>query len=268
MIIDSHVHFGKSINFEMKKEDVLYAMEKYNISKVLASNAQSAECDHNQVILPQDQQVSMLDSTKDAIEFARQNPEKIYIAVWVKPKQEEPSKEFIDLIKNNLDIVKAIKVHPFHSAEPFNSPKVQAYIELAQKLKLPVITHTADDDCSHCQKVYEMALKFPKVKFVMAHLGLGTDNSEAIELCSKAPNLYGDTAWVPIEKTVEFIRKNGSKKLLFGSDMPIDGKDTYSKNGFGQDSMYIPYFKNLEQYLSKTDIENLMFKNAQKLFNI
>ena len=31
MIIDTHTHIGKMLNFNMKTEDLLYSMEKYGI---------------------------------------------------------------------------------------------------------------------------------------------------------------------------------------------------------------------------------------------
>ena len=33
--------------------------------------------------------------------------------------------------------------------------------------------------------------------------------------------------------TIEAIRRYGSKRILFGSDMPIDGVDTYMHNPIG-----------------------------------
>ena len=57
-IIDAHVHIGRSLNFDMKETDVLEAMKKYNIEKVLVSNSESAEADHEQKLLPQELQIS------------------------------------------------------------------------------------------------------------------------------------------------------------------------------------------------------------------
>lgn len=268
MIIDTHVHFGSSLNFNLKKKTVLLAMEKYNVSKAIVSNCQSAEYDHNQVIIPDKKQVPMISSAKAAIDFAKDNPEKIYAAIWVKPHQELPSAELEYLIKVNLDYVKAIKFHPYHSAISFEDARIENYIQLAQTYDLPVITHTASDICSKCEHVYNMAKRFPKVRFVMAHLGLGTDNEEAIEMCAELPNLYGDTAWVPAEKAIKFIDKCSNHKLMFGSDMPIDGLDTYSENGCGQPSMYREYFNGLETKLSSEDYEKLMWKNATSFFKL
>lgn len=268
MIIDTHVHFGSSLNFNLKKKTVLLAMEKYNVSKAIVSNCQSAEYDHNQVIIPDRKQVPMISSAKAAIDFAKDNPEKIYAAIWVKPHQELPSAELEYLIKVNLDYVKAIKFHPYHSAISFEDPRIENYIQLAQTYDLPVITHTASDICSKCEHVYNMAKRFPKVRFVMAHLGLGTDNEEAIEMCAELSNLYGDTAWVPAEKAIKFIDKCGNHKLMFDSDMPIDGLDTYSENGCGQPSMYREYFNGLETKLASEDYEKLMWKNATSFFKL
>lgn len=51
-----------------------------------------------------------------------------------------------------------------------------------------------------------MALKYPNVNFVMCHMGLATDNQEAIELIAKLPNLYGDTAWVRADMVYQAIK--------------------------------------------------------------
>lgn len=58
------------------------------------------------------------------------------------------------------------------------------------------------------------------------------------------------------------------KKIMFGSDMPIDGIDTYAKNPKGEPSMYVPYFNELQNLIPSKDYENLMFKNAQDFYKI
>lgn len=54
-----------------------------------------------------------------------------------------------------------------------------------------------------------MAEKYKNVNFIMGHMGLETDNKEAIELIGKLPNLYGDTAWIDPEHVIKMIRKYG-----------------------------------------------------------
>ncbi len=268
MIIDSHVHFGKSLGFTMTKKDVLCAMEKYGVSKIIVSNAVAVEFNEKHEPLLEKENTLMLDVAKETIDFAKDNPDSVYAAIWVKPHTELLTGKFEYLLKIHLKYVKALKFHPFYSALSFDNPLTEPYIELAESLDLPVIVHTASDEFSLCKNVYKMAKKYPHVRFVMAHLGLGTDNSEAIDFCAELPNLFGDTAWVPAEKAEEFVKKAGSKKLMFGSDMPIDGIDTYAKNRNGERSMYQDYFENLEKSIGTNDFENIMFKNAQQFYKL
>ena len=268
MITDSHVHFGNSLGFCMPQKDVLTAMERYNVSKAIVSNASAVEFDAEHRQIPEKEQVSTLQAAEATIDFAKANPERIFAAIWVKPHLESPSAELEYLLKIYPQYVKALKIHPFYSAISFDSPQVESYVELAELLELPVIAHTANDGFSECKKVYNMAKRHPYTKFVMAHLELGSNNEEAIDLCAKLPNLFGDTAWVHYEKAVKFVKKAGSEKLMFGSDMPIDGVDTYAKNKAGQRSMYQDYFHELEKRIPSTSFENIMWKNAENFFKL
>ena len=178
------------------------------------------------------------------------------------------SDELINLIQNNLDVIKAVKFHPYHSALDFDDPLMNPYLDLAEQFNLPVITHTGtgENDCP--EKVYNMAKSFPKVNFIMAHMGLGSDNVIATELIALLPNLFGDTAWVSMESTINFIKKIGSQKLFFGTDLPIDGIDTYHHNPRGERSLYQDYFEKLPEFISQEDYDNLMWKNALNFFGL
>lgn len=271
MIIDTHVHTGifEDVDriVDMSEAIVLEAMKRYHIDMAVVSNA-AVEFDTQWNPVPMEKQISQADSFRSAIHFARANKDKIRIMPWAKPANETPDETFETLLKENLDIVCGIKVHPYHSKIAFDSEKVQAYIRLAQKYHLPICTHTADCEEASVRKVYEMAKKYPDVDFVMVHMGLGTDNKEAAELIGKLPNLYGDTTWVPIDTTLEVIETYGSKKLMFGSDMPIDGLHTYGRNPKGEPSLYQQYFHGLEEKIGKSAYEDLMYKNAMRIFKI
>jgi predicted TIM-barrel fold metal-dependent hydrolase len=84
----------------------------------------------------------------------------------------------------------------------------------------------------------------------------------------KAENLYADTAWVPIQTTLEIIRRYDSHRIIFGSDNPIDGADTYWVSPSGEPSLYRQYFGDLKNMLSGEDYENLMDKTARRIFGI
>ncbi|MBR2715173.1 MAG: amidohydrolase family protein [Ruminococcus sp.] len=266
MIIDTHVHIGTMLNFDMKEEHITYMMKEYGIDHCIVSNSECATHDHFQNPIPEKYVKNHIDTNERVIDFARKNEGKISVALWVNPYEDVSTIE--PLIIKNRDIVKAVKFHPFHSKLKFSSDEIQNYIKLSEKYNLTVVTHTGDGECDDVKLVYEMALKYPDVNFVMVHMGLGTDNNEAINLISKLPNLYGDTTWVSIESTLNFLRICGDDKIVFGSDAPIDGKDTYLDNGKGDRSLYQAYFNEFKDMVSSETYDKIMYKNAMKLFDI
>lgn len=267
MIIDTHVHIGQSLNFDMREEDVLYSLEKYNIDIAVVSNCQAASHDHDRKLLPESMQTSGIDCLKRSLKFARENEGKIYLQHWVKP-MEEITSELKTLVEDNIDVIRGIKFHPYHSGVAFTDESCEKYVRLAAEYNLPVISHTGTEYDDNPKRLFEMAKKYPNTNFVMVHLGLGSDNKEAIELCKAQKNLYGDTTWVSIKSTLEFIDKCGSERIMFGSDSPIDGKDTYAFNFKGERSLYQEYFGEFKEMISKDDYENIMWRNACRLFSI
>lgn len=269
MIIDTHVHIGgEAVGFRMGEGMVIEAMEKYGIDFSIVSNGDSGECDHQQNLLPKHLQITQEESLMRTIRFARNFPNKIGVAPWVKPLTEGYSRAFEKLVYDNKDIIFAIKLHPFHSIISPTDTRVLPYIELAERLGVPVVSHTGGCESADPEHLYEVAKIFPKVNFVMVHMGLGTDNKKALNLLGKADNLYGDTTWVPMSTTISAIEKYGSEKMMFGSDMPIDGVDTYLQNPKGDRSMYQDYFKELPKLISQKAYDDLMYKNAVRFFGL
>ena len=268
-MIDSHVHIGgDEAGFEMNEKTVLQSMDKYGIDISIVSNGDSAEYADGSVRIPEEFQVNQEETLARVIAFCRANPGKIYGAFWCKPNHELLTERIDEMITQNRDIIVALKVHPFLSNLSFSDDKMVPYLNLALKHNLPVIVHTAKDMVDSPMRVYEMACRYPRLKFVMAHMGLETDNSLAIDLMGKAENLYADTTWVPVETTLEVIRRFGSGRVVFGSDNPIDGLDTYACNPLGEPSVYRQYFGDLKKMISSKDYDNLMDRTARNLFGI
>ncbi len=268
MIIDTHVHIGNMIGFHLTEEDVLYSMRTYGISHSIVSCLDAAEFDHELRPVPPKFCHSQLECLHTAVNFAKKYPNLISAAVWVRPYSEKADYDLYKAINDNRKYIKAIKFHPYHSNVPFDAPSMEPFIELAEHYGLPAVVHTGGSDAASCGRVYNMAKRFPKVRFVMVHMGLGTDNTEAIDMVSRLPNLYGDTTWVSMQSTLRLIQSAGIEKVLFGSDNPIDGPDTYLHNRRGDRSLYQDYFHVLPQLLSPSDYDRLMYRNASDLFGL
>ena len=101
MIIDAHVHIGKMLEFDMKKSEVLYSMEKYGIDYSIVSDCRAAEFDDDLKPLPIECSFSQLECAKGAVDFAKEYPDKIGAALWLKPFNECADRELYDFIEEN-----------------------------------------------------------------------------------------------------------------------------------------------------------------------
>ena len=268
MIIDTHVHIGRMIGFDLREEDVLYSMERYSIDFSLVSNIEGAEGDHRGVPIPEALQIPQIEVMRRTIEFARRYPDHIGAVVWLKLMTESPDPAFVRMLDENLPLIYGFKLHPFHARVAPDDERMEPYYRLAAERELPIVSHTGGCEEARSVHLYHAARKHPELRFVMVHMDLGTDNREALELLGKLPNLYGDTTWVPVSTTLEAIRRLGSEKMLFGSDNPIDGPDTYRCNRVGERSLYQQYFNEFREQISDDDFRNIMYRNAERLFRI
>lgn len=183
--------------------------------------------------------------------------------LWIKPATEGCTEEFEQLIVLNRDIVYGLKVHPYHSKTSLDSPRLEPYLKLARKYGPVVVTHNANDHESSPAVACAAARAHPDINFVMYHMGLFTDNLEAINLIASLPNLYGDTAWVTPGKDPQALLVCDIDKVLPGMDNPINGLDTY------HDPTFLNYyFSGMKDRLAPIDYEKFMFRNAIRLIKL
>lgn len=262
MIIDSHVHIGEFGRFNMKPQYVVDSMKKYGINYALISSGACCEFTEDRKTLPDDWKITQYSGNMQAVEFARENDGKIGVLPWCKPSTEGFNDEFANLIEEGGNYIKGLKFHPYYSMMPMTALQIDPYLAFAAEREFPIMVHSADDQWSQPKFIYEAAKTHPNVNFIMAHVGLGSDNEEAIELIGSLPNLYGDTAWVKPESALKLVNKYGAHKLLFGTDNPIDGVDTYAH------PFYKEYFGEFKNHVSRNDYELIMHENAERLFNL
>jgi predicted TIM-barrel fold metal-dependent hydrolase len=257
MIIDTHLHLGKQGPFRLEYDQLLRQMNKNGIRKGIVSTVACAEYrpDVNQ-LLPE--QYDQLEANRELLEQCRGSNGRLYLSFWCKPAT-APADGIYDFVRENRELVKGLKFHPFYSRMPLEDPRYEPYLDIARELKLPVSVHTAADDLSSPEQLLAMAKRHREVDFIMVHLGLCSDNEVAITCLAQADNLYGDTTWVPIEKVRKAMKLCGSEKLLFGSDAPIDAEKSYD--------FYRPMLRSyrLCPWGAWADV---MHRNARRLFDL
>ncbi len=174
--------------------------------------------------------------------------------------------------------VVCIKLYPGY--EPFypNERRMYRVYELAQRFDVPVLFHSGETweevpsaRLKYSRAIYidEVAVSFPKVNFIIAHLSY-PDFHSALEVIEKNSNVHGDISdlfaywgWKYAKKHFEWVRGEVEKiiyaldgeRILFGTDWPLEGitmKD------------YVALTKTLN--IEEEDREKLLHKNALKIF--
>lgn len=157
------------------------------------------------------------------------------------------------MIQSCPKLIVGLKVHPYCAKLKLIEKEYIPYITICEKYNIPLCVHTEDDGYSDVKYITEMAKRYPLVKFVAVHMGLRTDHKEAIEGIKKYTNLYGDTTLVSYESVKEVIDTCGEKKIMFGSDAVMMGKESY-KN-------YIEIYEKIELEYGKFIAEDVFHNN-------
>lgn len=170
--------------------------------------------------------------------------------------------------------IKGLKLYPGY--EPFYpaDPKLAPAYALAEEFDVPVMIHCGDTyspkgkiKYSHPINVDEVAVDFPRVKFLICHLG-NPWFRDCMEVVYKNTNVYADISGLVLgdfsDRFEEYMRKQlqemmvwgmNPRKILFGTDWPISSMESYLRF---MDELTLP----------ASDRQLLLYENAAKLFRI
>jgi len=160
---------------------------------------------------------------------------------------------------------------PLWATDKFYLP----FYKLAEKHRIPVVFHTGDTYDKNAKVKYadplqidDVAVDFPKVKFVIAHMGNPWFDSAA-EVVYKNDNVFvdvsalilGDVSELSDLQKEELVKKplqwfysyvDNPKKFLYGSDWPLLKQQ--------------PYIDLMKEVIPQKDWELFFYQNAQNVF--
>ena len=172
------------------------------------------------------------------------------------------------------DNVVGIKIYlgyyPFYAYDQVYDP----VYELAEKYDLPVVFHTGDTysergllKYSHPLAIDEVAVKYRKIRFMMAHFGDPWTLTGA-EILYKNRNVYADLSGLVVGARKELeqaqqgiflqhlrhalVYSNSYDKLLFGTDWPL--------------APFGPYIEFIQNLIPEMDHEDVFYNTALKVF--
>jgi predicted TIM-barrel fold metal-dependent hydrolase len=185
------------------------------------------------------------------------------------------------------------------------------HLKVMNKLKMVVVLHISRPqrlrDPLNIAQLMEIEEKYPDIKLIVAHIGRAyakEDIGNAFEILSETKNMQFDFSANTLDTAmVECIKAVGTKRILFGSDLPItrmrmyriveNGKyynivpkglygdisgDSHMREANPERENAITYFlyeellafkRCAEQLsLSRKDVNDILFKNASLIFGL
>ncbi|CAN5584999.1 hypothetical protein BH23ACI1_BH23ACI1_12730 [soil metagenome] len=212
-------------------------------------------------------------STAAVIEAVEQYPHLYVVAgiSWANFSQDD-----VDALRGFLeaDTIKGLKIYPgYEPFYPADSKLAPAY-RLAEEFDVPVMIHTGDTYAptgrvkySHPLHVDDVAVDYPKVKFVICHLG-NPWFRDCMEVVYKNDNVYTDMSGLTLgdftDRFEAYMRQQlkemilwgvNPNKVLYGTDWPLSTMESY-----------VQFMEELK--LPVRDKEMMLYRNVTALFKL
>lgn len=278
-IIDAHLHLSNIQAFRdiaLKESEVTYS------AKGLVSELKQADAICGIVMgLQENQRGSFPDYEAPnpmIADLEAKLPPQLFLCVGINPNQLQKggveSLQKLERVLNDQQIV-GIKLYPGYYPFYVNDPIYGGVYQLARAYNLPVVIHSGDVFSSRGLLKYsqplaldEVAVQYPEVNFILAHLG-DPWVMEAAELIYKNPNVYADLSG--------FLTGNAAKIAEYISEplfvdhfrRAIIYADNYQRFLFGSDWPLVPikpYLEFVEKLIPPRFHDLVFYQNALRVF--
>ena len=262
MIIDSHVHISKGI-WEGRglKNHLLKEMKRSGVDKA--------------IVIPFCRSTDWSYDTEEILEIISEEDKLIPLgSVSMSKFSKKDLRKLNSLLKKGA--IRGIKLYPGYEYVYPNDKKLDPVFRLCEKSGFPLMIHSGDTASfskdarvkfSHPLAIDDIAVKFPKLKIIIAHLG-NPWTDDCAELLQKNDNVYADISGFFYD--LKYARYNklaarkindvtafaGGSKLLFGTDWPLVGMKEY-----------LNFIMKTLKFTKKEECD-LLYKNAVSLFRI
>jgi uncharacterized protein len=235
MIIDCHTHLGRNNHINATVKQLLTSMDEAKIDKALVFAGDLNDCPNNYLLSELKPHHDRLLAVAAAHPFKFEKMSDI----------QRDAGKLADLYQSG-DIV-AVKFYTGYDHYYPGDKLVEDYLMDLEDVGCPAIFHSGDClnsvKCAklkyaHPLHIDEVAVDFPKMNFIIAHMAYPWVK-DAAEVCYKNANVYSDVSgfvygefdmsdkYKFFSVLTEFTSIASSDKLLFGTDWPISNQKSY-----------------------------------------
>jgi len=200
---DAHVHVGQFRDLYSSPEDVFSFLDSTGVDRMAVSSTGTCEGDPGIPI-------------REIGKIVKLGRGRITPVLWLNP--EWMASLALSRLLNCGIMWKCIKVHGYFSRWEDCPGRLQAAVDLARKMRVPVLFHTGGRPESDAGVYLPIAQKNPDVTFILAHC---RPADQAIYVMENAPNVMADTSFTPEVDVEEMIRHRLAGRIMWGTDYPI-----------------------------------------------
>jgi predicted TIM-barrel fold metal-dependent hydrolase len=213
----SKAYYGREM-LRLTLSDFIEELDRSGVDKVVLLTA----CWKNQPVRPRNQAVA---------ELLRQYPQRFIGFASFDPNTGQQAVEEIEYAVNELGFsgVKSVA----QNVEIFyNDPRCYPIYERVQELRIPILFHTGpaflhtETKFGDSTTIDDVALEFPQMKIVLAHMGMHR-YLDAHALLVRHANVYADLSFWPLHPSYRhlipwsMLEQTVPDKILLGSDFPV-----------------------------------------------
>lgn len=209
MIVDAHVHIGKStrLQIDITGEQLVRIADKLGIDKLCCTDLTALFYD-------------MHEGNRLLYEQMQCFPDRIL--GYASLHSTRFGQEALDELRRCHDDYGMTGLKIYSTPEmSIAEPAMLPIMELCAELRMPILSHTTPAECEY------LMTRVPETMLIMAHAGgqpyAHGDWNRAIMVAKRFPNLYLDTACSTVDSSfVEAcVSELGADRVLFGTDIPL-----------------------------------------------
>jgi uncharacterized protein len=207
IVVDGHCHLGIGHDYRQTEDELLHEMDRYQVDRA--------------VVCPVDRCIAVdnREGNDYVLQAARTRPDRFYAFATANPWYGQRA---VDELRRAIgEGARGIKLHPPLQGFWLCDDLVFPIVELAEAFNVPVFIHTGTPAFAQPMQLAELAMRFPRVKFIMGHMGSTDFKFEAVASGKLAENIYLDCSWILPELVVRAVTEVGADRVIFGSDSPL-----------------------------------------------
>lgn len=254
MIIDVHAHIGRLENPEAETLGLANYISAANIETIFVSNLHAARvgnfaCDLDET-----------EANLATLRIAEPNP-RVHALYWARPGCPDSHPQAVMGALSQSPFF-GLVLAPKHGDYLADDPRVDPYVQIASRFRIPVLILSSRDEQSRPRRIYQLARRFPRQVFVVLNADADAHWREAVDCAQKSisdndSRLYLETAHIPPDEIAAALRVIRPERILFGSDVNLSVPENETK----------AVIRQLEQALAGCS-RKVMFENAAEMFDL